>query len=29
VGRFTTEEDVDYAASRVSEIIQVLQADRV
>ena len=29
VGRFTTEEDVDYAARRVSEIIQVLQADRV
>ena len=29
VGRFTTEDDVDYAARRVSEIIQVLQVDRV
>lgn len=29
VGRFTTEDDVDYAARRVSEIVQVLQADRV
>ena len=29
VGRFTTKDDVDYAAKRVGEIIQVLQADRV
>ena len=29
VGRFTTKDDVDYAAKRVGEIVQVLQADRV